>query len=208
MAKAKKKTKAKSKAKAKRGKAKAKKPAASAGGARGGAEAGGGAGGGALGGAGARSARGSSSFFGNLFGWKIDTNNPMSYGMVSGAGKDTIGGGIGPAMDATLARDRLRAGRRTSTRRSPRRRRSARRRSCRARRTARSSWRCSAISRTTSSGWSRADQRPDERDRHDDRAADDVVPEEADRRSQPHRDHGRLRRHHGDEGGRAAHALA
>ncbi|HWE28005.1 MAG TPA: hypothetical protein VHB97_08395, partial [Polyangia bacterium] len=38
-------------------------------------------------------------FFGNLFGWKIDTNNPMQYGMISGAGKDTIGGGIGPAMD-------------------------------------------------------------------------------------------------------------
>lgn len=40
-------------------------------------------------------------FFGNLFGWRIDTNNPMSYGMISGAGKDTIGGGIGPAMDET-----------------------------------------------------------------------------------------------------------
>jgi uncharacterized protein len=40
-------------------------------------------------------------FFGELFGWKIDTNNPMSYGMISGGGKDTIGGGIGPAVDAT-----------------------------------------------------------------------------------------------------------
>src|SRR5258708_39184107 len=39
-------------------------------------------------------------FFANLFGWKIDTNNPMNYGMVSGAGKDTIGGGIGPAPDS------------------------------------------------------------------------------------------------------------
>ena len=38
-------------------------------------------------------------FFANLFGWQIDTNNPMRYGMVSGAGKDTIGGGIGPAHD-------------------------------------------------------------------------------------------------------------
>ena len=38
-------------------------------------------------------------FFSNLFGWNIDTNNPMSYGMVAGAGKDTIGGGIGPAHD-------------------------------------------------------------------------------------------------------------
>ncbi|HXU70741.1 MAG TPA: hypothetical protein VN947_15495 [Polyangia bacterium] len=41
------------------------------------------------------------SFFGNLFGWKIDTNNPMNYGMFAGAGKDSIGGGIGPAMDET-----------------------------------------------------------------------------------------------------------
>jgi len=40
-------------------------------------------------------------FFANLFGWKIDTNNPMQYGMISGAGKDTIGGGIGPAQDAS-----------------------------------------------------------------------------------------------------------
>ncbi len=40
-------------------------------------------------------------FFANLFGWKIDTNNPMSYGMIAGAGKDTIGGGIGPAQDAS-----------------------------------------------------------------------------------------------------------
>jgi predicted enzyme related to lactoylglutathione lyase len=38
-------------------------------------------------------------FFGSLFGWKIDTNNPMNYGMFAGAGKDTIGGGIGPAMN-------------------------------------------------------------------------------------------------------------
>jgi uncharacterized protein len=38
-------------------------------------------------------------FFATLLGWKIDTNNPMSYGMISGAGKDTIGGGIGPAVD-------------------------------------------------------------------------------------------------------------
>ena len=40
-------------------------------------------------------------FYANALGWKIDTNNPMQYGMISGAGKDTIGGGIGPAMDAT-----------------------------------------------------------------------------------------------------------
>ncbi len=40
-------------------------------------------------------------FFSTLFGWTIDTNNPMQYGMISGAGKDTIGGGIGPAMDSS-----------------------------------------------------------------------------------------------------------
>jgi predicted enzyme related to lactoylglutathione lyase len=34
-------------------------------------------------------------FFGDLFEWEVDTNNPMSYGMVSAQGKDTIGGGIG-----------------------------------------------------------------------------------------------------------------
>jgi predicted enzyme related to lactoylglutathione lyase len=34
-------------------------------------------------------------FFGELFSWEVDTNNPQSYGMVSPAGKDTIGGGIG-----------------------------------------------------------------------------------------------------------------
>jgi predicted enzyme related to lactoylglutathione lyase len=39
-------------------------------------------------------------FFSSLFGWKIDANNPMSYGMVSGAGKDTIGGGIGGTQDS------------------------------------------------------------------------------------------------------------
>ena len=36
-------------------------------------------------------------FFGELFEWEVDTNNPQSYGMVSAAGKDTIGGGIGAA---------------------------------------------------------------------------------------------------------------
>jgi uncharacterized protein len=39
-------------------------------------------------------------FFANLFGWKVDANNPMNYGMVSGSGKDTIGGGIGGTQDA------------------------------------------------------------------------------------------------------------
>ena len=33
-------------------------------------------------------------FYGKLFGWSIDTNNPMQYGMVESAGEG-IGGGIG-----------------------------------------------------------------------------------------------------------------
>jgi predicted enzyme related to lactoylglutathione lyase len=38
-------------------------------------------------------------FFADLFGWQIDANNPMNYGMVSSAGKDSIGGGIGATED-------------------------------------------------------------------------------------------------------------
>jgi predicted enzyme related to lactoylglutathione lyase len=38
-------------------------------------------------------------FFADLFGWKIDANNPMNYGMVAAAGKDSIGGGIGATED-------------------------------------------------------------------------------------------------------------
>ena len=34
-------------------------------------------------------------FYSNLFGWKIDANNPMNYGMVE-ASQGGIGGGIGP----------------------------------------------------------------------------------------------------------------
>ena len=37
-------------------------------------------------------------FYGDLFGWKIDSNNPMNYGMVDSSGKDGIKGGIGGAM--------------------------------------------------------------------------------------------------------------
>jgi predicted enzyme related to lactoylglutathione lyase len=37
------------------------------------------------------------SFYGSLFDWKIDANNPMNYGMVdTGEG---IGGGVGPAEE-------------------------------------------------------------------------------------------------------------
>jgi predicted enzyme related to lactoylglutathione lyase len=39
-------------------------------------------------------------FFSDLFGWPIDANNPQNYGMVPGAGADSIGGGIGETMDA------------------------------------------------------------------------------------------------------------
>jgi len=37
-------------------------------------------------------------FYGDLFGWKIDANNPMNYGMVDSSGKEGINGGIGGAM--------------------------------------------------------------------------------------------------------------
>jgi predicted enzyme related to lactoylglutathione lyase len=37
------------------------------------------------------------SFFGDLFGWKIDANNPMNYGMVNLS--DDVAGGIGPAPE-------------------------------------------------------------------------------------------------------------
>ncbi|HEX4720585.1 MAG TPA: VOC family protein [Thermoleophilaceae bacterium] len=37
------------------------------------------------------------SFFGDLFGWQIDNNNQMNYGMVNLSGD--VGGGIGPAPE-------------------------------------------------------------------------------------------------------------
>ena len=37
-------------------------------------------------------------FYGGLFGWKIDGNNPMNYGMVD-ASQTGIGGGIASGMD-------------------------------------------------------------------------------------------------------------
>jgi predicted enzyme related to lactoylglutathione lyase len=39
-------------------------------------------------------------FYGNLFGWKIDANNPMNYGMVA-PGEGGIGGGVGPTPDGS-----------------------------------------------------------------------------------------------------------
>jgi predicted enzyme related to lactoylglutathione lyase len=38
-------------------------------------------------------------FFADLFGWKIDANNPMNYGLVESGGKDAINGGIGGTED-------------------------------------------------------------------------------------------------------------
>jgi len=34
-------------------------------------------------------------FYANTFDWKIDTNNPMDYGMVAAGGSGGIGGGVG-----------------------------------------------------------------------------------------------------------------
>ena len=37
------------------------------------------------------------SFFGDLFGWQINNDNPMNYGMVNLS--DDVGGGVGPAPE-------------------------------------------------------------------------------------------------------------
>ncbi|MFI5176794.1 MAG: VOC family protein [Terriglobia bacterium] len=36
-------------------------------------------------------------FYGKLFDWEIDANNPMNYGLVKASGQGGIGGGIGAA---------------------------------------------------------------------------------------------------------------
>lgn len=38
-------------------------------------------------------------FYGNLFDWKINADNPMKYGLVEGAGANSIGGGIGTGQE-------------------------------------------------------------------------------------------------------------
>lgn len=38
-------------------------------------------------------------FYKDLFGWHIDTNNPMGYGMIDTHTGKGVGGGIGPARD-------------------------------------------------------------------------------------------------------------
>jgi uncharacterized protein len=41
-------------------------------------------------------------FYGELFGWKIDSNNPMKYGMVdTGGGPGGINGGVGANDDGS-----------------------------------------------------------------------------------------------------------
>jgi predicted enzyme related to lactoylglutathione lyase len=40
-------------------------------------------------------------FYGDLFGWKINADNPMNYGVVETGGEHAIGGGIGPNEDGT-----------------------------------------------------------------------------------------------------------
>jgi predicted enzyme related to lactoylglutathione lyase len=39
-------------------------------------------------------------FYAQLFGWKVDANNPMNYGIVEAQGGQGIGGGIGPSQAA------------------------------------------------------------------------------------------------------------
>jgi len=39
-------------------------------------------------------------FYGKLFEWKIDANNPMNYGMLQDV-KEGIAGGIGPSQDGS-----------------------------------------------------------------------------------------------------------
>jgi predicted enzyme related to lactoylglutathione lyase len=45
-----------------------------------------------------RDGKKSQEFYASLFGWSIDANNPMDYGMVSAPGGEGIGGGISRAM--------------------------------------------------------------------------------------------------------------
>ena len=38
-------------------------------------------------------------FYAELFGWRINSNNPMTYGVVDTGGSDGINGGVGPNQD-------------------------------------------------------------------------------------------------------------
>lgn len=40
-------------------------------------------------------------FYAELFGWRIDSNNPMNYGVVDTRGSGGINGGVGPNQDGS-----------------------------------------------------------------------------------------------------------
>lgn len=40
-------------------------------------------------------------FYGDIFDWEIDANNPMNYGIVKPQKEGTIGGGVGPSPDGS-----------------------------------------------------------------------------------------------------------
>ena len=42
-------------------------------------------------------------FYSSIFGWKIDANNPMNYGLVEAGREGAIGGGIGQAEGSAHA---------------------------------------------------------------------------------------------------------
>jgi predicted enzyme related to lactoylglutathione lyase len=53
-----------------------------------------------------KDAQGLQSFYGELFGWEIDADNQMNYGIVQREGNTTadgtgIGGGVGPAQEGS-----------------------------------------------------------------------------------------------------------
>ena len=41
-------------------------------------------------------------FYSSIFGWAVDANNPMNYGVIQPGGERAIGGGIGQVMDNKL----------------------------------------------------------------------------------------------------------
>ena len=89
-------------------------------------------------------------FYRGLFGWKIDSNNPMKYGIVNTGGAGGINGGVGVANDGSSVfryMPRLTIYRQHSTgRRNSAARQSSRRPKC----LAALSWPCSPIQQATS----------------------------------------------------------
>jgi predicted enzyme related to lactoylglutathione lyase len=49
-----------------------------------------------------RDGKRSQEFYASLFGWQIDANNPMSYGMVAAPEGAGIGGGVAAAQDQPM----------------------------------------------------------------------------------------------------------